>query len=233
MFSLVLPAYNEAPRIEKCVEIAARMLHGQKFEIIIAEDGSTDGTDEIGAKLSKKRLYVRHFHSDKKLGRGRALKQAFEQAKGDFVGYMDVDLATNPKHLLELVEHVKKYDVVTGSRYLPDSNAKRSNQRALLSSGYNLLVRILTGSKLYDHQCGFKAFKKKAILELNSLSRENHWSWDTEVLVLAQHLGYSVKEFPVEWKEQKQTTVNLKRDVIDMAASVLKLWWRILTEKIG
>ncbi len=228
MISIVLPAYNEAKRIKKAVErvINTAKSIGYDFEVIIAEDGSTDGTDKIASELAKKYAEVRHIHSNERLGRGRALKNAFKEAKGDIVVYMDVDLSTDLKHLKELVDSiaVEGYDIATGSRLLKDSKAERPVKRAIASKVYNSLVRLLLGSKIKDHQCGFKAFKRDVILKICEDVKDNHWFWDTEVLVLAQKRGYKVKEIPVVWKQSEDTKVRFGRDSLYMFSQIFRMW---------
>ena len=229
-FSLVLPAYNEAKSLPSAVEAARRELKKipglRRFEIIIAEDGARDNTPQVAERLAKKYREVRHLHSAQRLGRGKALNKAFRSARGNVVAFMDVDLATNPKHLAELVGYSRSFDIVIGSRYLRASRASRSRSRWLLSEGFNFLVRALLGSKLRDHQCGFKAFRKSALLRLLPRVRARHWFWDTELLVLAQRAGLSIKEFPVDWVEKGgggKTKVNLRRDVVEMFLSILRM----------
>lgn len=222
--SVVLPAYNEAKRIENAIKKTEEILKeiGCDYEIIVAEDGSTDGTDKIVQKLVSDR--VKHLHSDKRLGRGKALMNAFEKAEGDIVIAMDVDLATNIKHLKELINAIESgYDIAIGSRLLKESKAKRTFERELYSKVYNFLVRLFLRSKIKDHQCGFKAFKKDVVLELGKKAKDNHWFWDTEVLVLAQRNGYKIKEIPVEWREGEDTKVK-RIDVFYMFSSILKMW---------
>lgn len=220
-FSLVLPVYNEAESLEGAVGAARKALRGESFEIIIAEDGSTDGTDKVAARLAKKFSNVKHLHNGERLGRGGALKKAFSEARGEFVAYMDADLATNPKHLKRMLQELRSNDVVIGSRYCQESKANRSAKRLFLSKGFNALVALLLGSKVSDHQCGFKGFRKSVAQKLCSLARDNHWFWDTEVLVLAQREGIRVKEIPVEWQESGRTKVNFKRDVLEMGAAAV------------
>ncbi len=229
-FSIVLPAHNEAPRLEKAVAAVKQALgKNYDYELIIAEDGSSDGTFELAKKIASKNGNVRVLHSDEKLGRGRALSRAFAQAKGKFVAYMDVDLATEMRHCRELLDRVKRgADVVTGSRYLSESRARRSSKRLFFSGFYNFFVRLLLGSRLHDHQCGFKAFRKSVALELCRGAKSKKWFWDTEVLVLAQKRGLKVEEFPIGWMEQRSTTVNFKTDVVGMGAAIVELWWRLL-----
>src|SRR4030043_253673 len=99
--SVVFPAYNEADALEAAVEKVAQALNefAHSYEIIIAEDGSTDGTDKAAAALAEKYPFVKHLHGEKRLGRGTALKNAFKQSSGEVLVYMDLDLATDVKHL--------------------------------------------------------------------------------------------------------------------------------------
>ncbi|RLI73351.1 glycosyltransferase family 2 protein [Archaeoglobales archaeon] len=224
--SVVLPAYNEANRIENAIKRTEEILKklGYEYEIIVAEDGSTDGTDKIVQRLVNER--IKHLHSDKRLGRGKALMNAFSRAGGDIVIAMDVDLATNIEHLKELIEAIEQgYDIAIGSRLLKESRAKRTFERELYSKVYNFLVRLFLRSKIKDHQCGFKAFKKDVVIELGKKAKDNHWFWDTEILVLAQKNGYEIKEIPVEWREGEDTKVK-RTDVFYMFSSILKMWLR-------
>ncbi|MCC4766040.1 flippase-like domain-containing protein [Methanosarcina sp. DH1] len=225
---MVLPAYNEAANIEKAVLVTAETLFkttGQ-FEIIIAEDGSTDGTDRMASRLAEQYAYVVHLHSDKRQGRGKALNRAFKAASGEVLCYIDVDLATDMRYLEKLIRAVSTegYDFATGSRMMPESDAKRPFKREFASKGYNFLVRLFLRSKLYDHQCGFKAFRREALFELLDEIENEHWFWDTEVLVRAQHKGYRVIEFPVCWRHGGSSKVNLAKDVRGMGSEIFRLW---------
>jgi glycosyltransferase AglD len=232
--TVVIPAFNEAPWLEEAVEKTADALSkfSNSYEIIIAEDGATDGTDKIAEKLSKEKAFVKHLHGDKRLGRGVALNNAFQKSTGEVFAYMDVDLATDLKHLQPLVGAIKVegYDLATGSRLLSESKVQRSFRRQLTSKSYNFWVRRILGSKLKDHQCGFKAFKREAIVSLLPEVQARHWFWDTEILVRAQRKGLKVKEIPVEWKSGRKTKVNLFKDSFNMGKQVLQLWWKFQTE---
>ena len=226
--SVILPAYNEAKRLENAVTTVKKHLEeiGYDYEIIIAEDGSTDGTDKIAQRLASNDERIIHLHSDERLGRGKALTNAIRKSNGDVVVYLDVDLSTDMKHLKELIDAIAKegYDIATGSRLLKESQTERPFKRDFASKTYNFLVRLMLGSKLRDHQCGFKAFKKSSILPLLDEVKDNHWFWDTEVLVLAQRKGLRVKEIPVRWKQSGETKVRFKRDVLYMFSQILRMW---------
>jgi len=229
--SVVFPAYNEVDYLDSAVQKIIQTLNEftSSYEIIIAEDGSSDGTAERSEELAQKYPYVRHIHREKRLGRGIALKNAFKQSLGKVIVYMDLDLATNLKALKPLVEAitVDGYDFSTGSRMLPQSKVERSLRRSISSKTYNFLVRRMLGSKLRDHQCGFKAFKRDPVLQLLDQVDATHWFWDTEILVRAQRHGFKVKEIPVEWQSGKGTKVNLIKDSWNMFRQVIKLWWKL------
>jgi len=117
------------------------------------------------------------------------------------------------------------YDIAIGSRRMKNSKAKRDFRRLLPSIIYNWLVRFVLNSKVHDHQCGFKAFKKDRITSILNEVSDNHWFWDTEVLVRAQRKGYKIKEIPVEWKESVSTKVNVIMDANNMGKKIFQLWW--------
>ena len=231
--SVVLPAYNEADTIEHTVEVTlgtlASFLPAGAFEVIVAEDGCDDRTPDIADRLADADDRVRHVHSDERLGRGGALERAFRESNGDVLAYFDTDLATDMKHLEELVESVRRegYDVATGSRRMPGNEQERNPERGVASTGFNSLVRLFLRSPMYDHQCGFKAFDRGALFALLENVEDDHWFWDTEVLVRAQRAGYDVREFPVEWAPKGDTTVDLVRDVFGMGSQILRLWWQV------
>ncbi|PSQ05622.1 glycosyl transferase [Halobacteriales archaeon QS_4_69_31] len=231
--SVVLPAYNEEEAIERTVRVTvetlASFLPDDAFEVVVAEDGCTDRTPEIAERLAAGDERVRHLHSDDRLGRGGALEFAFERAAGDTLVYFDTDMATDMRHLEELVESVRsgECDIATGSRWLPGNRAERPTERAVSSLGYNTLVRLFLRSDLQDHQCGFKAFSRAAVEELRDAVEDEHWFWDTEMLVRAQRRGLRVREFPVEWEPRGDTKVDLVRDVFGMGSQILRTWWQL------
>jgi len=231
--SVVLPAYNEEGTIEETVavtlETLASFLPPGGYEVVVAEDGCEDRTPEIADRLAREHDAVRHAHSDERLGRGGALERAFRESRGRTLVYFDTDLATDMAHLEELVESVRsgEYDLATGSRWLPDSEADRPARRGVPSLGYNRLVRLALRSELRDHQCGFKAFDREVLFDLLADVEDDHWFWDTEVLVRAQRAGYQIKEFPVAWEPKTGSEVNVVRDILGMGSQVLRTWWQV------
>ena len=230
--SLVFPAYNEVRDIERSVNAALEELKQitPRFEVIIAEDGSTDGTAEIAKRLAQEHPEVRHIHSADRLGRGGALKRAFKEASGYILVYMDVDLATDIHELSELIDAVRGgADIATGSRLLPDSRVKRSARRSFASQSYNTFIKVLFNTPVHDHQCGFKAFKRESLMGFIDEVEDRHWFWDTEVLIRGARKNLKIIEIPVDWSEARGTKVKLLRDSWRMGSKALGLWWSLHT----
>jgi len=231
--TVVIPVYNDRKSLETAIPRSLDVLSGitSSYELIIAEDGSNDGSAEYVREFSKQNPRLKLLHSDERQGRGRALERAFMEAKGEIVCYYDVDLATDLVYLNDLIGMVRRGCVVaTGSRLMKNSNTIRRGDREIASRGYNFLVRMFLGSSVYDHQCGFKAFSRDKIMVLMPEIKAYHWFWDTEVLIRAQKIGWKVCELPVRWQQGEGTTVKL-RDVISMGMDILRLWWQLNVEK--
>lgn len=229
--SVVLPAYNEENTLADTVETTLSTLDtfnsADEYEVIIAEDGCDDATPAIADTLEATYDRVQHFHSDQRLGRGGALNEAFRDSSGEVLVYFDTDLATDMQHVEPLVERVRTghYDIATGSRWLSESEADRPIDRRSASWAYNRLVKLVLRSGLEDHQCGFKAFDRDVLLKLLADVENDHWFWDTEVLVRAQARGFDVAEIPVSWTPKGDTKVQLVDDAARMGSEILRLRW--------
>jgi glycosyltransferase AglD len=229
----IIPVFNDKRSLEIAIPQSVEYLSGitEEFELIIAEDGSTDGSADLVRRHEQQDLRIRLLHNDDRLGRGKALNRAISVSKGKIVCYYDVDLATDMRHLPELVHAIRDgADIATGSRLMPGSDIVRTGGREIASRSYNFLVRVLLQSRLHDHQCGFKAFNKERIILLLPAINSNHWFWDTELLIRAQRNGLIVREFPVRWIAGKGTTVKIN-DIFEMGSSILRLWWQIHVSK--
>ncbi|KPJ63321.1 MAG: hypothetical protein AMS15_00815 [Planctomycetes bacterium DG_23] len=227
---IIVPVYNE----EKDLPVNIRRLHhflGKEadcdWRIVIADNASTDSTPAEAQALMEKFPRISYTRLEQK-GRGRALKFAWGQSKADVVGYMDVDLSTNLKHLPEALELVTQgADVVIGSRLIPGSRITRSLKREILSRGYNLLVHLIFGIHFSDAQCGFKFLTARALHTLRPLLHDPRWFFDTELLVMAERRGFKIGEIPVEWIEDLETTVRIVKDIFQDSYALAKLRLRL------
>ena len=233
--SILLPAYNEALQIEKCVlEVEAAISSFSKsYEIIVSEDGSTDGTDSIVAKMAKFNPNLVLLHSPTRLGKGKAIKNALSSAKGNVIVFMDVDLATNLECLPQILRLVKENGgMAIGSRHVEGSCVQRRVSRTLFSLTYNLFVRMLFLDGVHDHQCGFKVMSREVAEAVLSNIKSDGYFFDTEMIVRCKKLGFPVVEVGVKWSEKRKkgdSKVNLFQDAKKIGLDMLA--FRLNSEK--
>ena len=214
--SVVIPVLNEAATLRRQVLILRAFLNehvaaaaGYECHIVIADNGSTDATAAEAQTLAQEYADVAYLYLAQR-GRGRALKHAWLATDSDLVAYMDVDLSTNLLAFRPLLDTLRYgCDVATGSRLMPASRIRRSVKREVLSQGYNLLIKALFWHHFSDAQCGFKALTRRAAEKLLPLIEDTSWFFDTELLLLAEHLGYRIAEVPVEWVEDLDSRVRI------------------------
>ena len=224
--SILLPAYNEAAQIEKCVlkvETAVRSF-SNSYEIIVSEDGSTDGTDVIVAKLAKINPNLVLLHSPSRLGKGKGIKNALSSSKGKIITFMDVDLATNLECLPQLLRVVEKNGgMAIGSRHVTGSRVQRRVSRTMFSLTYNLAVRLLFLDGVHDHQCGFKTMSREVAEAVLNVSKSDGYFFDTEMILRCKQLGFPVVEVAVQWAERNMgaSKVNPIRDAGKMGLDML------------
>ncbi len=225
--SVLLPAYNEASQIEKCIREVNRAVSplSGSYEIIVAEDGSTDGTERIVAEISRTFPQVVLLHSPVRLGKGRAITNAMNFAQGEIIVFMDVDLATSLDCLRPVLKVARENGgMVIGSRHVEGAKVKRRVSRTLFSLAYNLLVQALFLDNIRDHQCGFKAMTHDVAKSLEDV-QSNGFFFDTEMIIRCKRAGYPVTEVAVEWCENTKhgSKVNLFHDATRMGLDLLRL----------
>lgn len=200
------------------------------YELVIANNGSTDRTLEIARRLAREYNRVRVLDVPQK-GRGGALKRAWLDSRADVLSYMDVDLSTDLAAFPALVGAVAwgEFDLAFGSRLLVQSQVKRGWRRELLSRGYNRLVRLLLHTGIRDLQCGFKAIRRAAAQALLPQVADAGWFFDTELLVQAERLGFRLREIPVRWVEDRDSRVN----ILSTVWADLRGLWRLRRQLVA
>jgi len=211
--AIVLPVYNE----EHVLERSVRALHlfltdnlPQEWQIVIADNGSRDGTYPLAQRLEADLANVRALHIPEP-GRGRALTLAFLGTDADILSYMDIDLSTDLGAFPALVNAIANqgYDVAVGSRLGPGAETTRSLKREILSRGFVLITNLMFQTRLRDTQCGFKAISRACAQKLLPFVQDTGWFWDTELLLLASKSGWRVAFVPVRWMEDRDSRVKL------------------------
>lgn len=237
--SVIIPAYNEEKRLPKTLEKIDRYLSGQSYdyEIIVVNDGSRDKTAEIVRSQTPSIKNLRLIDNKENNGKGYVVRQGMLSARGDFRLFTDADNSTSIDHIEKMwSEFEKGADVVIGTRDPRDAKgacqaSPQSWLRRSLGDIFNLLVQIIVGLwGIWDTQCGFKGFTKKAAEDIFPKCKINRWSLDPEILIIAKKLGYKIKIIPVYWINDPKSKVKFK-SMVKMGIDLLKIRWNLLTGK--
>lgn len=228
--SVVIPAYNEEERIESCCNKVAKTLdsYGRSFEIILEEDGSTDRTPEIIARLAEQRQNVKALrHVGQRMGKGFGVRRCLHACSGDVIVLIDSDLEYPPEMIPSLLERIRDFDVVVGRRRGSENDAvvKMRGVRDLASRVFCLLIRRLFDvGGFEDIQAGFKAFRRDVIDHVQPLTSDG-FEIDCEILLKAVRRGFRVGYLPVSYNYNGDSKVNMLSDPLKMLLCVLK--WKV------
>ena len=231
--SIVVPVFNEELILEKSIYKLLTFCNSFldcDWELIIADNASTDMTGEIGRRLAANNDRIKYLHTDKK-GVGAALKMAWASSSFDVLCYTDVDLPFPLESLIEQCKAVSNgHDIAIGSRYVAGGYYNVNLGRKILSKLYRYWLKIMFSCKFNDH-CGTKAIKKKVFLDLIPMINCNDWFFGTELLVLAEKKGYTIKEIPVSAQNDssRNSKVKLLRTIWDYVKLSLSLKWDLFT----
>jgi len=227
--SIVVPAYNEETRLGASLK---RMLayfdaQGYPFEILVVDDGSTDGTARVVEQIAAHRPQVRLLSYAANRGKGYAVRYGMLRAQGTRILFSDADLATPIEEVEKLSARLDEgYDIAIGSRDVPGSQLLK-RQSILRETGgrlFNKMVQLLAVPGIHDTQCGFKLFTQTAARAVFSRCQVDHFAFDVEALYLAIRLcGYRVAEVPVRWAHQEGSKVRFLRDAWRMLKTLFKI----------
>jgi len=230
----VVPAYNEEARIEPTVRDIVRYcrLQERRFEVIVVDDGSRDGTSATVDRLTDACPEIRLIRLAQNHGKGYAVRSGVVNARGRTILFADADGATPIEELARLDAALEAgADIAIGSRALRDAAVKVDAKwyRRFMGRSFHRLVEWLAVRGFQDTQCGFKLFRSPVAQDLFSRMRMTGFSFDVELLVMAQRQGYRVAEVPVNWVHQPGSRVNLVVDSLRMARDLVLIRRRCLT----
>jgi glycosyltransferase involved in cell wall biosynthesis len=227
LVDIVIPVLDEEVALEASVRrVRAYVDDALPFacRVTVADNASTDGTEQIGRRLATDLEGVRYLRLEAK-GRGRALRTAWLGSDAAVVAYMDVDLSTDLSALLPLVAPLLAghSEVAIGTRLHRASRVVRGPKREIVSRSYNRLLRTFLRAGFTDAQCGFKAVRRDVAAVVLPAVEDDEWFFDTELLLMAERLGMRVHEVPVDWTDDPDSRV----DIVDTAIKDLRGMWRI------
>lgn len=227
--SIVVPAFNEAARIGKSLDAIFAYLNEQAYtcEVIVADDGSTDGTAHIAEQSfahAGKRTTARLIRVTPNRGKGFVVRAGLLETRAPIALFTDADLSTPITETPKLVAPIRSgdYDVVFGSRALDRSliGVHQSWRREQGGRAVNLLVRLTTGMPIWDTQCGFKAFRMDVCRPVVEAATIDRFGFDIELLYVAHLAGLRLREWPVRWDHNDGSKLSPMRDGLRMLQEV-------------
>ena len=219
LIDIVVPVLNEEKILQKSIttldEYMAKHLP-YRYQITIADNGSQDKTLEIAKNLAEKHQSVQVVSLAER-GRGRALKQVWQNSPADILTYMDVDLSTSLDDFLPMIQPLVAGEagVAIGSRLTRGSKTTRGLKREFISRCYNNIIKWTSGTKFSDAQCGFKAIRRDVAAKFLPKIKDNEWFFDTELLIKTERAGVPIHEQPVTWIEDTDSRVKIVKTAVD------------------
>lgn len=225
--TIVLPVYNEEEQIVQHTKRLVSWIAETPWAsstIIIADNGSTDATPELGLELAQTFANVRYRRTEA-AGRGGALRDAWSSANDPVLAYTDIDLSTTLADMMVILGCVGSgaADIAIGSRLIEGAIVQRSLRREIISRVYNATVRALLGVPFKDAQCGCKAVKRTVAMSLLERVEDDGWFFDTELLVHAHRDGITVREIPVRWSDDDDSRVKIVQTVLRDLRGIMRM----------
>ncbi len=225
--TLVVPAYNEAQRLDDGLrELQATLVAGGPLdpavtEVIVVDDGSTDGTADRAEELLAALPHHRVLRQPANAGKGAAVRAGVSRATGAAVAFTDADMSIEPAQLADLLTALETADLAIGSRSLPGRYVEYDNLvRTLMGRAFNRVVGLATDLSLTDTQCGFKAFRTPVARLLFHFGRIDRFAFDVELLYTAHRLGLTIAEVPVRWRHVSGSRIRPLRDPLSMLIDI-------------
>ena len=237
-WSVIVPAYNEALRLPRYLEEIASYLgsRGEPWEVIVVDDGSTDGTAEVARTMATRRSEVRLLRQPANGGKGAAVRAGMLAARGACRLFTDADGATPIGELKRLEAALSAgADVAIGSRAIAAAGVvvRARPHRVAAGRVFNALAEWLGVVGIHDSQCGFKAFTAAAAADLFPRLATSGFGFDVELLLRARARGWRVVEVAVNWEDQPASKVGVLKDGPRMVWQILDARRRVAREERG
>lgn len=227
--SIVIPAYNEERRIVPTLRSIGGFLNspGWTSEVLVVDDGSTDGTARCVESLLGEIRGLRLLRNGLNRGKGYSIRHGFRESRGRRVLLTDADLSTPVEEVRKLLPLLERqgYGGAIGSRAVDRSTVKvpQGWPRRTMGKTFNHLVRLFTGLPFRDTQCGFKLLDRATFEPVFRVARVDRFSYDVEILMLARCRGIRVAEVPVLWRNSPHSKVGFLKDSAQMLWDVIRM----------
>ena len=226
LLSIIIPAHNEEVRLPPSLEQVKEFVKEQSYpiEVIVVENGSIDRTLEVAQSFQRDMPFLKVIQETQS-GKGLAVRAGMLEATGKYRIFCDADFSMPVSEISKFVPaEGQSYDIAIASRELPQS--KRVDEpefRHLIGRVFNALVKFTVLPGLQDTQCGFKAFRGEIADHLFQLQTLDGWSFDAEILFIAQRQGIEIHEVAITWYYKAGTRLHFLKDSLKMASDLLTI----------
>lgn len=236
--TIVIPAYNESARLGPTLDRLAAFFaeRDDDWDAVVIDDGSSDGTADLARERIREGFPLQLLVNAENRGKGFSVRRGMMEASGDVVLMSDADLSCPIEEIDKLLSHLDQgCDVVIGSRDMPDSklDPPQPRSRRLMAWALRTLRRRMMLPQIRDTQCGFKLFRREAAREIFSRLTIDGWLFDCEALVLAERLGYEIREVGVVWRNDLDSRVRPMREPFRVLADLRRIRRRARCAEVG
>ena len=227
--SIIVPVYNEERRIAPFLEVLLRFSQENlgSYEIVVVNDGSTDGTDAVVKRIIAGREDARLVGYSLNRGKGEAVRFGVLASRREKIIFIDGDGSIQPDRIPAMLEKLGEYDVVVGDRSLKESRAKIPAYRRMTGRAFNFIVDLLFRTGIKDNLCGFKGFRAGAARDLFGGLVSRGWVFDVELFYKIRWRGYRLHRMPVEWEHREDSKMTLLaplRIFLELLVLRVRLW---------
>lgn len=227
--SILVPAYNESANIEKTLKALGKYLvaQGLNYEIIVVDDGSRDNTAQLASNLEMDRVKVVRYQTN--MGKGYAIRAAFDNSTGDVLALFDAGLDYQPEHITRFywIMQASGADMVIGSKRHPQSQVDYPWKRRVISSMAQLMTKTLFNLNVKDTQVGMKVFRRRVLADILPRALVKRFAFDIELLALAQRYGYKIIEAPVHMNFNFRTSAVNPKAIWNSGWDTLAIFYRL------
>ena len=232
-YSIVIPAFNESARILATLEavVACVRQRGWDAEVLVVNDGSTDGTSRLVLEFARTAMEVRLLENPGNRGKGYSVRSGLLEASGGVVMFTDADMSAPIEEAEQLFAAIERgADIAIGSRWLERGRQthRQPIYRQVFGRCFNTVTRSVMGLNFADTQCGFKAFTREAAQTVFPLQTIERWGFDPEILFIALKCGFKVVEVPVSWAHDERTRMSYLKDGVKMLEEIAAIRWNAL-----
>jgi glycosyltransferase involved in cell wall biosynthesis len=232
-YSIVIPAYNERARIPATLRAVVECIRtrGWSAEVVVVNDGSRDGTDEVVKAFAAQAREVRMLENPGNRGKGYSVRNGLLHSLGNVVMFTDADLSAPIEEAEGLFNAISEgADIAIGSRWLERTRQtiRQPLYRQFFGRCFNGVTRLVMGLHFADTQCGFKAFTRAAAQTVFQLQTIDRWGFDPEILFIALKRNFKIVEVPVSWAHDERTRISYLKDGMRMLQDIAQVRWNAL-----